>query len=147
MGEKIQRDMVAAMKSKDNLRLDVLRGIKTALKLKEVERGRGASDDEALQVLQSLAKQRKDSIEQFSKGGRQDLVEREQAELAILESYLPAAPSAQEIRAVVQEVIVELEASSAKDLGKVMKLAMSRLSGKNVDGKVVNAEARAQLGA
>jgi len=143
--EEIQNELVEAMKSKDQLRLDVLRGIKTAIKNKEVEKVRQLSDAEVLQVLQTLVKQRRDSIEQFTKGGRLDLVAREESELRILEGYLPPPVQVQEINTVVGQVIQELNATSAKDVGKVMKSVMEKFSGRVVDGKVVNQIVRDRL--
>jgi uncharacterized protein len=143
--EKIQKDIVEAMKSKDKLRLDVLRGMKTAIKNKEIERMRQLEEGELLQVLLTLVKQRKDSIDQFSKGGRSDLVERETAELEILEGYLPPAVGEQEIQEVVAQAISELKGTSTKDIGKVMKLVMEKFSGRVVDGKLVNQLVRTQL--
>ena len=134
------------MKARDSLKTDVLRGMKTALKLKEVEKIRTLSDPEALQVIQTLVKQRKESIEQFTLGGRSDLVAREQAELKILEDYLPAPVSGNELKTVISEVISELQANSGKDIGRVMKTVMARFAGKNVDGKTVNEMVKAQLG-
>jgi len=144
--ERIQKDMVEAMKSKDRLRLDVLRGMKTAIKNKEIERINQLGEAEVVQVLNTLVKQRRDSIEQFTKGGRLDLVEREEAEVKILEEYLPPPVGEQEIREEVSRVIGELHASSPKDMGKVMKLVMEKFSGRVVDGKLVNQLVRTHLG-
>jgi uncharacterized protein len=144
--EKIQKDMVEAMKSRDQLRLDVLRGMKTAIKNKEVEKLKQLGEAEVFQVLNTLVKQRRDSIEQFTKGGRFDLVEREQSELKILEGYLPPAVKEEEIKEVVAQAIGELQASSPKDVGKVMKLVMERFSGRIVDGTLVNQLVRTRLG-
>jgi len=144
--EKIQKDMVEAMKSKDQLRLDVLRGMKAAIKNKEIEKIKQLSEAEVLQVLNTLVKQRKDSIEQFTKGGRFDLVEREQSELRILEGYLPPAVKEEEIKSVVAQAIGELQASSPKDVGRVMRLVMEKFSGRLVDGKLVNQLVRTELG-
>jgi len=143
--EKIQKDLTDAMKSKDALRMDVLRGMKTAIKNKEIEKKHSLAEVEALQVLNSLVKQRNESIEQFTKGGREDLADRERAELKILEAYLPAAVKEEEIRAVVSQVIAELQASSLKDLGVVMKGTMARFTGSRVDGRVINEIVRSQL--
>ena len=143
--ERIQKDMVEAMKSKDQLRLDVLRGMKTAIKNKEIEKIRQLGEAEVVQVLNTLVKQRRDSIEQFTKGGRFDLVEREEAELKILGAYLPPAVAEEEIKRVVTQVISELQACSPKDVGKVMKLVMEKFSGRVVDGKLVNQLVRTQL--
>jgi uncharacterized protein YqeY len=144
--ERIQKELTESRKARELLKIDVLRGMKTALKLKEVEKIRALSDIEVLQVIQSLLKQRKESIEQFTLGGRNDLVAREQAEVRILEDYLPAPVSENELKTVILQVISELQASTAKDIGRVMKTVMSRFAGKNVDGKTVNEMVRAQLG-
>jgi len=143
--EKIQKDLTDAMKSKDALKMDVLRGMKTAIKNKEIEKKHSLAEPEALQVLNSLVKQRNESIEQFTKGGRGDLADRERAELKILEAYLPAAVNEEEIREVVSQVVAELQASSLKDLGSVMKGTMARFAGCRVDGKVINEVVRSQL--
>ena len=144
--ERIQKELTEAMKARESLKIDVLRGIKTALKLKEVEKIRALSDLEVLQVIQTLVKQRKDSIEQFTLGGRSDLVAREQAEVKILEEYLPAPVNEDELNNVILQVISELQATNPKDIGRVMKTVMTRFTGKNVDGKTVNDIVRAQLG-
>ena len=144
--ERIQLDITEAMKAKDSTRLDVLRAMKTAIKMKEVEKMKALAESEVLQVLQTLVKQRKDSIEQFAKGGRIDLVSREEDQLPILQSYLPAAVGGDEINAIVAQVIAELGAASPKDLGKVMKAVMNKFAGKIVDGKLVSESVRAQLG-
>jgi len=144
--QKIQEDIKDSMRLKDALRLDVLRGMKSAIKLKEIDKIRALEEPEVLQVLNTLAKQRKDSIDQFKKGGRPDLVAREESELKILEAYLPAAVSEPEIRRVVAEVITELQVTDPKDIGRVMKAVMGKFAGKIVDGKRVNEQVRAQLG-
>ena len=144
--ERIQTDLIEAMKSRDQLRLDVLRGMKAAIRNREIEKIGKLTEAELLQVLQGLVKQRKDSIEQFTKGGRHDLVSREQSEVKILESYLPPAVEEGEIKTIVAQVISELQANSPKDFGKVMKSVMGKFSGKAVDGKVVNDLVRSQLG-
>jgi uncharacterized protein YqeY len=143
--ERIQKDMVESMKAKDSLRLDVLRGMKTAIKHKEIEKIHPLSETEALQVLASQVKQRNESIEQFTKGGRFDLVAKEEAELKILETYLPAAVGEKEIQAAVAQVIADLQANSPKDLGRVMKAVMAKLAGCRVDGKLINEMVRVQL--
>jgi len=145
--EKVGRDLVAAMKSREELRLSVLRMMKSALKLKEVELTRPLEDSEALAILRTLLKQRHESAEQFRKGGREELAAKEEAEIKIVEEYLPAAASDEQIAAAVSAAIAETGAASAKDLGKVMKAAMAKLAGKNVDGKRVNEKARALIGA
>ena len=144
--ERIQKDLVEAMKSKNRLRLDVLRGMKAAIKNREIEKLRQLTETEVLQVLQSLVNQRKESVEQFIKGGRHDLSSREESEIRILESYLPLPVGEEEIKMVVTQVIGELQANSAKDFGRVMKSVMGKFAGKIVDGKVVDNIVRSQLG-
>ena len=147
LSERIQGDLVDAMKRKETLKVSVLRMTKAALKNKEIELRRPVSPDEENQVLQTLVKQRTESIEMFEKGGRADLVEKETLERDILRSYLPEAVSEAEVERVVVEVVKDLGASSAKDIGAVMKEALVRLkgTGKTVDGKAVNAVVRAKL--
>ncbi|MGH9241885.1 MAG: GatB/YqeY domain-containing protein [Vicinamibacterales bacterium] len=147
LNQRIAADLTTAMKAKDTARLSALRMLKAAIMNKGmVEKGRDLNDAEVLQVVASLVKQRRDSIEQFAKAGRTDLVEKETGEIAILEHYLPPAVSAGEIDAAVAEAIAETGASSAKDMGKVMKAVMPKLSGKNVDGRTVNDAVRRKLG-
>ena len=135
------------MKAKDAARLSALRMLKAAVTNKGmVEKGRDLNDAEVLQVVASLVKQRRDSIEQFAKAGRTDLVEKETGEIAVLEHYLPPAVSADEIDAAVAEAIAETGASSPKEMGKVMKAVMPKLSGKHVDGRTVNEAVRRKLG-
>ena len=131
---------------KDAGRLSALRMLKAAIMNKGVEKGRDLEDAEVLQVVSSLVKQRRDSIEQFTKAGRTDLVEKESGEIAVLEHYLPPAASAVEIEAAVKAAIAETGAASPKDMGKVMKAVMPRLAGKNADGKTVNEIVRRTLG-
>ena len=145
LAEKIQKDLVDAMRAKDELRLSVLRMIKSALKYKETEKIRPLEEGEILQVLQTLVKQRKESIEQFTKGGRQDLADKEIKELAIVESYLPAGASAAEMDAAVAKAIVETGASSIKQMGAVVKAAKAHLEGKTVDGKALSDLVRERL--
>jgi uncharacterized protein YqeY len=135
------------MKAKDAARLSALRMLKAAIMNKGVEKGRDLEDAEVLQVVSSLVKQRRDSIEQFSKAGRTDLVEKETGEVAVLEAYLPPAATPEQIDAAVAEAIAETGASAAKDMGKVMKAVMPKLAGKNADGKAVNEAVRRKLGA
>jgi uncharacterized protein YqeY len=123
-----------------------MRMLKAALMNREVERGRPLQDDEARQVVATLVKQRKDSIEQFTRGGRKDLADKEAAELEILESYLPPAADASEVERAVTEALAETAATSVKDMGRVMKAAMAKLAGRNADGKVVNELVRRKLG-
>ena len=135
------------MKAKDAARLSALRMMKAAIMNKGVEKGHDLDDAEVLQVVASLVKQRRDSIEQFSKAGRTDLVDKETAEIAVLEEYLPPAASADEIDAAVAAAIAETAAASPKDMGKVMKAVMPKLAGKHADGKTVNEAVRRKLGA
>ena len=143
--EDVSRAMTEAMKAKDAQRLSALRMLKAALMNREAERGRALDDGEARQVVATLVKQRRDSIEQFTKGGRKDLADKETAEVAILESYLPAAVDAVELERAVDSAIASTGATSAKDMGKVMKAVMAALAGKTVDGKAVNELVRQKL--
>jgi uncharacterized protein YqeY len=147
LSERIQSELVAAMKRKEALVVSVLRMTKAALKNKEIELRRPLSPDEESQVLQTLVKQRTESIEMFEKGGRADLAEKEGKERDLLRAYLPEAVSEADVERVVVEVVRELGASSSKDVGAVMKEALVRLkaTGKTVDGKAVNAVVRAKL--
>ncbi len=145
--DQVDREIIAAMKAREELKLSVLRMIKTALKNKQIEVGHALDDAEAQAVLRTLVKQRRDSVEQFRKGGREDLASKEESEIKILEAYLPAAASEAEIEAAIAAALVETGASGPKDLGKVMKAAMAKLAGKNPDGKRVSELARAKLGA
>jgi len=144
--QALSADIVVAMKAKDQTRLTALRMLKTALTNKSIEKGRALEAAEELQVVGTLVKQRKDSIEQFTKGGRQDLADKEQAEIAILNAYLPAAASDEELAAAVAAAVTETGATSAKDMGKVMKAVMAALAGKTVDGKTVSEAVKARLG-
>ncbi len=144
--EQVGKDLVAAMKAKEELKLSVLRMAKAAFMNKRVELGKPLGDPEALAVLRMLVKQRRDSAEQFRKGKRDDLADKEEAEIKIIELYLPAGASAEEIDAAVASAIQETAAASTKDMGKVMKAAMAKLAGKNVDGKQVSERVRARLG-
>jgi uncharacterized protein YqeY len=134
-----------AMRKHDPMRLTALRMLKAALVNREVERGHALDEAESLQVVASLVKQRKDSIEQFTKGGRQDLADKEAAEIGVLEVYLPPAADPAAIDRAVADAIAETGATSAKDMGRVMKAAMARLAGQSVDGKTVNERARQML--
>jgi len=143
--ETISADIAVAMKAKDAARLSTLRMLKAALMNKSVEKTRALEGPEELQVVSSLVKQRRDSIEQFTAGGRTDLAQKEEAEIAILETYLPPSVSAEDLAHAVDEAIAETGATTIKDMGKVMKAAMTRLAGKTVDGKRVNELVRARL--
>jgi uncharacterized protein YqeY len=147
LNNQVSADIAAAMKARDSSRLSALRMLKAAIMNKGVEKGRDLDDAEILQVVASLVKQRRDSIEQFEKAGRTDLVEKETGELAVLQAYLPPSATPEEINAAVAEAIAETGATSAKDLGKVMKAVMPKLAGKNADGKAVNEAVRRTLGA
>jgi uncharacterized protein len=136
--EKIQSHMAEAMRGKDQLRLSVLRMMKTAIKNKEVEKMKVLDEGEAIAVLNTLVKQRKDSAEQFRTGGREEMAQKEEAEIKIIEEYLPAAASEEEIRRAIGEAVQETGATSIKDMGKVMKATMSRLAGKTADGSRVS---------
>jgi uncharacterized protein len=136
--DRIGADLISAMRSKDQVRLGTLRMAKAALMNREVERGGPLDDAESMQVMASLIKQRRDSIEQFRNGGRNDLADKEQAEIGVLEAYLPPALDAAQLEAIVNETIAETGAASPKDMGRVMKGVMVRLGGAPVDGKVVS---------
>ena len=143
--ERIQSDIADAMRSKDNLKLGVLRMMKTAVKHKEVEKMKPLEEPEVLAVLNTLVKQRKDSIDQFRKGGREDLATKEESEIKIIETYLPAAASDEDIQRAIAEAIQETGASSMKDMGKVMKATQARLAGKTTDGARVSQMVKEKL--
>jgi uncharacterized protein YqeY len=145
--DTINTHITAAMKAKDAPRLSTLRMVKAAMMNKGVEKGRDLEDAEVLQVVSSLVKQRRDSVEQFSKAGRTDLVEKETAEIAVLEEYLPPAATAEEIEAAVAAAVAETGAASPRDIGTVMKAVMPRLAGKNADGRTISESVRRKLGA
>ena len=136
--EQITHDIADAMRQKNQTTLAPLRMLKAALMNREVAKGQGLTEAEALQVVNSLVKQRRDSIEQFDKAGRQDLVDKETAEIAILEQYLPPPLDAAALERAVADAIAETGAASPKDMGRVMKAAMARLAGQTVDGRLVN---------
>jgi len=146
--DQIQKDIVAAMKAKEEERLSCLRMVKAALKNKEIEKMAPLDDKESQQVLSTLIKQRKDSIEQFTKGGRQELADKEAAEIKLIETYLPKAAGEEEIVAGVRAVILEMTGPlTMKDMGTVMKAAMARFAaaGVRVDGKVVSEAVKNEL--
>ena len=134
-----------AMRQHDAVRLSTMRMLKAALMNREVERGRALDDSESLQVVNTLVKQRRDSIEQFTKGGRPDLADKEAAEIRVLEAYLPPAADQATIDRAVADAIAETGATAAKDMGRVMKAAMARLAGQSADGKAVNEAVRRKL--
>jgi uncharacterized protein YqeY len=144
--ERINGDLTAAMKNKEAERLSTLRMVKTALKNREIEKMAPLTDEEAIRILQSLVKQRRDSIEQYKQGGRPELAEKEAAEIKIIEEYLPAALDEAAISRIVEEAIAQTGASSMKEMGNVMKAVMARLAGQTVDGKVVNQIVKSKLG-
>jgi uncharacterized protein YqeY len=137
--------IAAAMRSHDPGRLSALRMLKAALVNREVERGHPLDEAESLQVVASLVKQRTDSIDQFTKGGRQDLVDKEAAEIRVLEAYLPPAADPAVVDRAVADALQETGATSIKDMGRVMKVAMAKLAGQSVDGKAVNELVRTRL--
>ena len=143
--ETITADIATAMKAKDAARLTPLRMLKTALTTKSIEKGRALDAAEDLQVVAALVKQRRDSIEQFEAAGRHELAAKERAEIAVLETYQPPAASDDEITAAVADAVTSSGATSAKDMGKVMKAVMAALAGKTVDGRRVNELVRARL--
>jgi len=145
LSEQLKKDIVAAMKGKEEMRLSVLRMAKAALQLKEVEKMRPLDETESIQLLQTLVKQRKESIEQFTKGGRKDLVDKETAELGILEGYLPASASEAEMDAAIAKASADTGANSIKQMGAVVKAAKEALTGKTVDGKALSDRVRAKL--
>src|SRR5215467_908513 len=145
--DQVNSDIASAMKAKEPARLSALRMLKAAIMNKGIEKGHDLDDAEVLQVMATLVKQRRDSIEQFSKAGRNDLVDKETAEIGVLEHYLPPAASAADIDAAIDAAIAETGATSPKDMGKVMKAVMPRLAGKNADGRAVNEAVRRKLGA
>jgi uncharacterized protein len=143
--DDVQNGIADAMRKKEVTRLSTLRMLKAALMNRDVEKGRPLDETEARQVVGSLVKQRKDSIEQFTGGGRLDLAEKEAAEIAILETFLPAAADPAAVEEAVAAAIVDLGASSPKDMGRVMKATMARLAGQTVDGKTVSELVRRKL--
>src|SRR5919204_814500 len=140
IAEKITNDMTAAMKARDEHRLGTLRMVKSAIKNKEIDKRAPLDDQETLAVLSTLIKQRKDSIEQFTKGGRQELADKEAAEITLIESYMPKTLGESEISATVKAAIMEMGSPTMKDMGAVMKAAMGKFaaSGARVDGKMVS---------
>jgi len=145
LAEKIQSDIVVAMKARDDFKLSVLRMVKAAIQLKEVEKLRKIDENESIQLLQTILKQRKESIEQFTKGGRPELAEKETKEAALIEQYLPAGASAEEMEAAVLKAIAETGANSMKQMGAVVKAAKAALEGKTVDGKALSDLVRQRL--
>ncbi len=145
LAEKIVSDLTASMKAQDAARTSTLRMVKAAMMNRQIEKGGPLDDEELSRLLRSLVKQRRDSIEQYEKAGRQELVDKETAEIEVIKGYLPQAASREEIEAVVVEAIASTEATSMKDMGKVMKAAQAALAGKNADGRVVSEIVKSKL--
>jgi uncharacterized protein YqeY len=143
--DQIQKDITSAMREKSELRLSVLRMVKSALQLKAVEKMRPLDDGESMQTLQTLIKQRRESVEQFTKGNRMDLADKETKEIAIIEAYLPAGASDSEMAKAIDDAIAETGANSPKQMGAVVKAAKARLEGKTVDGKILSDRVRDKL--
>ncbi len=146
ISERVQKDIADAMRAKDELRLSVLRMMKTAIKNKEIEKRKPLTDAEAEQTLGTLIKQRRDSAEQFRKGSREELARKEEDEIVVIEQYLPAPATEEEMNAAVEAAIAETGATSAKQMGQVMKAATAKLAGKRVDGRAVSEKVKGRLG-
>jgi len=148
ISEQIQKDLVEAMRSRDELRLSTLRMVKSAIKLKEVDKRAPLDDKETQQILSTLIKQRRDSIEQFTKGGRQELADKEAAEIKMIEHYLPKAMGEEQIAEAVKATIAEMGSPTMKDMGTVMKNVMAKLqaTGARVEGKTVSELVKKSLG-
>lgn len=143
--DRLQTEMVTAMKAKDEARLGTLRMMKTALKKHEVDSMKPLDEATEMQILNMLIKQRRESADMFRKGNREELAAKEEAELAMIETYLPAAPSDEELTQAIESAVSETGASSSKDMGKVMKAAQAKLAGKRVEGKVLSERVKARL--
>ncbi len=144
--QQIISDLTASMKAQDAPRTSTLRMVKAAVMNREIEKGGEMDDEEMMKLLRSLVKQRRDSVEQYEKGGRQDLADKEKTEIVVIEAYLPQAASLIEIEAAVVAAIAETGASSIKEMGKVMKAAQAALAGKNADGRTLSEIVKAKLG-
>ena len=145
LSKQIVTDLTAAMKAQDAARTSTLRMVKAAMMNRQIEKGAELDDDDMQKLLRSLVKQRRDSIEQYEKAGRQELVDKESAEIAVIETYLPKAASREEIEQAVAAVIAETGANSMKDMGKVMKSVQAALAGKNADGRLVSEVVKSKL--
>src|ERR1700722_11906105 len=143
--DQIQKDIIAAMKGREEVRLDALRMIKTALKKHEVDSMKPLDEPTELQILGTLIKQRREAADMFRKGDRAELADKEEAELKLIESYMPAAPSDQDIDAAIAAAMAETGATSAKQMGLVMKATQAKLAGKRVDGKALSEKVKARL--
>ena len=144
--ETIVSDLTASMKAQEALRTSTLRMVKAALMNRQIEKGGALDDDEVLKLLRSLVKQRRDSVEQYEKAGRQELADKEKAEIDIIEAYLPQSASQEEIENAVTTTIAETGAASMKDMGKVMKAVQAALTGRNADGRMISEIVKAKLG-
>ena len=145
--ERVQKDMIDAMRAKEELRLSTLRMMKAALQMKRIDKRADLDEKEELQVFSTMIKQRKDSVEQFNKGGRPELAAKEASEITIIEAYMPKAIGEDEIVATVRAVIAEMGTPTMKDMGAVMKNVMAKFGGARVDGKLVSEAVKKQLGA
>lgn len=144
--QQIISDLTASMKAQDAPRTSTLRMVKAAVMNREIEKGSEMDDEEMMKLLRSLVKQRRDSVEQYEKGGRPELAAKENTEIEVIEAYLPQAASREEIEAAIAAAIAETGASSIKEMGKVMKAAQAALTGKNADGRTVSEMVKAKLG-
>jgi uncharacterized protein YqeY len=143
--ERIISDMTSAMKAKDADRLSTLRMVKASVMNREIEKGSALSDEELIKALQSLVKQRRDSVEQYEKAGREELAAKERAEIKVIEGYLPQAATREEVEQAVSEAIKETNATSMREMGAVMKATQARLAGRNADGRTVSEIVKAKL--
>ena len=146
LSQKIVSDLTVSMKAQDALRTSTLRMVKAALMNRQIEKGGALDDDEVSKLLRSLVKQRRDSVEQYEKAGRQELADKEKAEIEIIEAYLPQSASKEEIENAVTTAIAETGAASMKDMGKVMKAVQAALTGRNADGRMISEIVKAKLG-
>ena len=144
--ERIVSDMTAAMRAKDAARLSTLRMVKASVMNREIEKGSALTDEELTKIMQSLVKQRRDSIEQYEKAGRRELADKERAEIEVIETYLPQAATREEIEQAVSAAILETNATSMRDMGAVMKSVQARLAGRNADGRMISEIVKAKLG-
>jgi uncharacterized protein YqeY len=144
--QRIVDDMTAAMRAKDAPRLSTLRMVKAAMMNRQIEKGGELTDEEMAKMLQSLLKQRRDSVEQYEKGGRAELAAKERAEIGVIEAYLPQAATREELERAVADAIAETGASSVKEMGAVMKAAQARLAGRAADGRILSEIVKAKLG-
>jgi len=144
--QQVISDLTASMKAQDAARTSTLRMVKAAFMNREIEKGGELDDEEMMKLLRSLVKQRRDSVEQYEKGGRQELADKEKSEIVVIEAYLPVAASRDEIEKAIDAALAETGATSMKDMGRVMKAAQTALAGKNADGRVVSDLVKIKLG-